>query len=444
MATEARKPETMLEIRTYAPGDERFRVIVERGGDLDADLGVKVAEIVAGVRKGGVDALLEYVNRFDGPVPDPESLRVSREEMDHAAGSVPAGFLEAVRLAADNIRRFHEYQLRKGYRHDDGDGVVLEKRVLPLSRVGVYCPAGTAPLFSSMLMNVVPARIAGVGEIAVAIPPRKDGSICPYMLATARHLGVGEIYRMGGAQAIAALAYGAGPVRRVDKIVGPGNAWVATAKRQVFGTVGIDSVAGPSEIVVIADKQADPEFIAADLLSQVEHGSGYESGVVLTDDAGLAARVVEETERMIARLERADAIRRALSRYGAVFVCRDMDEAVDVANAIAPEHLEILTREPRALLGRVINAGAVFLGPWSPEPVGDYFAGTNHVLPTTGAARFSSSLGVADFQKDVSVIEYSAERLRKTGNHVMLMAENEGLTAHANAIRVRMRRLAQK
>ena len=428
----------MPEIRTFSPGDERFLAIVGRGADIDADIGVTVAGIIADIRRGGGESLLEYIRRFDAPLPDLDAVRVRPEEMERAAAGVPAEFTEAIREAAANIRRFHEKQLRTGYSLDDGDGVVLAKRVLPISRVGVYCPAGTAPLFSSLLMNAIPAGIAGVREIAVAIPPRRDGSVCPYMLATASFLGLDEIYRMGGAQAIAAMAYGAGPVARVDKIVGPGNAYVATAKRQVFGTVGIDSVAGPSEIVVIADASANPRFIAADLLSQVEHGSGYESGVVLTDDEGVARAVKRETDAMLETLERSGAIRTALSRYGGIFVCRDLQEAVDAANVIAPEHLEIQTRNPRELLDGVINAGAVFLGQWSSEPVGDYFAGTNHVLPTTGAARFSSSLGVADFQKDMSVIEYSRERLGKTARHIILMAEKEELTAHANAIRVRV------
>ncbi len=428
----------MLPILPFSPSEPRFQDIVNRGGDMDADIGVKVAEIISGIRKRGGDALLEYVRKFDADLPNLEALRVRPDELDAAGRAVEPEFLEAIAAAAENIHAFHHYQRRTSYSHDDGEGVTLAKRILPIARVGVYCPAGTAPLFSSLLMNVIPARIAGVKEIAVAIPPRKDGTVCPYMLATAKHLGMDEIYRMGGAQAVAALAYGAGPVRRVDKIVGPGNAYVATAKRQVFGAVGIDSVAGPSEIVIIADKTANPVFIAADLLSQVEHGSGYESGVVLTNDAALAARVTEEAERMLAGLERSAAIDRALSRYGAVFVCRDLAEAVTAANLIAPEHLEIMTADPRRLLQSVVNAGAVFLGPWSSEPVGDYFAGTNHVLPTNGAARFSSSLGVADFLKDMSVIEYSRQRLAATGRRIILMAEKEGLTAHANAVKVRM------
>ncbi|MCC8190797.1 MAG: histidinol dehydrogenase [Planctomycetes bacterium] len=428
----------LLPIRTYSPADERFQAIVRRGGDIDADLGVRVAEIIASIRAGGGESLLDLVRRYDAPLPDLASLRVTPAEVAAAAAAVDPALIDAVRRAAANITAFHQHQLRRGYRHHGDHGAVLEKRVLPLARVGVYCPAGTAPLFSSLLMNVVPARIAGVGAIAVAIPPRRDGSVDPNMLATAQVLGLEEIWKMGGAQAIAAFAYGAGPVHRVDKIVGPGNAYVATAKRQVFGVVGIDSVAGPSEIVVIADADANPRFIAADLLSQVEHGSGYESGVVLTDDAGLAREVAAETERMVAELERADTVRRALSRYGAIFLCRDIDQALDAANLLAPEHLEIVTRDPRRHLERVVNAGAVFLGPWSTEPVGDYFAGTNHVLPTTGAARYASSLGVADFLKDISVIDYPAEALRQAGPHIMLMAAREGLTAHANAVGVRL------
>lgn len=434
----------MLDIRNFSRDDARFLAIVGRGSDLDADMGVLVANIIADIRKGGGDALLDYVRRFDAPFSSIDGIVATEDELAAGEKEVSAEFLEAMDLAAANVRRFHLRQMRESYVLDDGDGVSLAKRVLPIARAGVYCPAGTAPLFSSLIMNVTPARIAGVAEIAVAIPPRKDGSLCPYMRATAKRLGVGEVYKMGGAQAIAALAYGAGPVKRVDKIVGPGNAYVATAKRQVFGAVGIDSVAGPSEIVVIADRSANPRFIAADLLSQVEHGSGYESGVVFTDDESVAEAVNEEIAVMLQTLGRADAIRQALSRYGGLFVCRDLDEAVAAANAIAPEHLEIMTADPRRLLEKVTNAGAVFLGRWSTEPIGDYFAGTNHVLPTTGAARFSSSLGVGDFLKDISVIEYSAERLRKTGKHIMLMAEKEGLTAHANAVRVRMEELSRE
>lgn len=428
----------MLDIRTFSPADKRFLDIVSRNENIDATVGPIVAHILDDIRTRGGDALLQHVQQHDAPMPNLASLVVTRDEIDRAANSVEPEFLEAVKLAADNIRDFHRRQLRGSYTHDAGDGATLEKIVLPIFRVGVYCPAGTAPLFSSLLMNAVPAQIAGVAQIAVAIPPRKDGSISPHMLAAANHLGLGEIYKMGGAQAIAALAYGAGPVTKVDKIVGPGNAFVAAAKRAVFGIVGIDAIAGPSEVVIIADASANPTFVAADLLSQVEHGSGYESGVILTDNRDFAERAAAETARLAATLERSDAIRKALANYGGIFVCDSLDAAVDAANVIAPEHLEIQTAEPRRLLARVVNAGAVFLGPWSSEPVGDYFAGTNHVLPTNGAARFASSLGVADFLKDISVIDYSREKLGKVGRHITLMAEKEQLTAHAKAIQVRL------
>ncbi len=428
----------MLEVRPFSKTDPRFLDIINRAEDMDEEIGGQAGEIVKAVRTNGEASLLEYVRRFDADIPDLDSLAVTPEEFETARKSVSDSFLTAISLARVNVRKFHEYQRRQGYIHDDGDGVRLAKRVIPLSKVGVYCPAGTAPLFSSMIMNVVPAQIAGVKKIIAAMPPRKDGTIDPYMLATAKMLELDKVYKMGGAHAIAAMAYGCGPVEKVDKIVGPGNAYVAAAKRMVFGTVGIDSVAGPSEIVVIADETANAKFIAADLLSQVEHGSSYEAGVVFATDRMLAEAIRIEAGRMLERLDRKEAIEKALARYGALFICRDVMEAVDAANAIAPEHLELHTKDNETLLGEVENAGAVFMGAWSSEPVGDYFAGTNHVLPTGGAARFSSSLGVADFVKDISVIEYTAERLQKTGRHIMLMAETEGLTGHANAIRTRM------
>jgi histidinol dehydrogenase len=432
----------LLEPAVFSPDHPRFLAITGRSFGLDDEVARRAAEIVSAVRLGGGDALLEQVRRWDGEVPSLESLRVSPAEISRAVDEVGGEFMGLLDQAVKNIRKFHQYQVRRGYVHVDGDGVALAKRVLPLARVGVYCPAGSAPLFSSLLMNVVPAKLAGVGEIAVAVPPRRDGSVSPHILAAAASLELNEIYRMGGAQAVAALAYGAGPVRRVDKIVGPGNAYVAAAKRLVFGSVGIDALAGPSEIAIVADDGADPEFVAADLLSQTEHGSGCESGVLLTDSPGLAEAVCAAVERRLAALSRAEAIRLALSRYGAVFVTASLEEAFDAVNVMAPEHLEILTREPREWLDLVLNAGAVFLGPWSSEPVGDYFAGTNHVLPTCGAARFSSSLGVADFQKDMSVIEYSRERLRKAGPGIIRLAGIEGLSAHAEAVRARLDRMA--
>ncbi|MDR1533500.1 MAG: histidinol dehydrogenase [Planctomycetota bacterium] len=427
----------MLPIRSFSPADPLFLAILDRGADLEADIGGRAAEIVGIVRRRGGPGLLECVRRFDADLPDLDSLRVSGDEIAAARGRADREFMDSVARAGENIGRFHARQLRRGYVHDDGDGVILARRVLPLARVGIYCPAGTAPLFSSLLMNAIPARLAGVPEIAAAIPPRPDGSVSPRLLAVADWLGLTEIYRMGGAHAIAALAYGAGPVRRVDKITGPGNAYVAAAKRLVFGTVGVDFPAGPSELVILADSGANPDFVAADLLSQVEHGSGREAGVVLTDSVELAKAAAAAAERRLDGLARAGAARLALSRYGAIFVAESIEQALDASNLLAPEHLEIMTREPRKLLGGVLNAGAVFLGPWSSEPVGDYFAGGNHVLPTCGAARFSSGLGVADFQKEMTVMEYSRERLSRTRTDIVRLAEAEGLTAHAEAIKAR-------
>ncbi len=432
----------MLEVRSFSAEDEKFRQILARGAAADAELRVPVEAVIGAVRERGDAAVREFTLRFDGVDVPPEKLRVAPEEFEAAQKLVSEEFLTAVALARVNIRRFHEYQRRSGYIHDDGDGVRLAKRVLPLARVGIYCPAGTAPLFSSLLMNVIPAQIAGVGRIQVAVPPGADGRIDPHILVTARLLGVDEIYKIGGAQAIAALALGTASVPRVDKIVGPGNAYVAMAKKLVFGLCGIDSPAGPSEIVVIADDSAKARYVAADLLSQLEHGSGYESGVVLTTSRDLAVGVRIEIDRQLGKLSRAEAVGRALERFSAIYLCRDLAEAVDAANQIAPEHLELMVRDPQALLPEVENAGAVFCGHFSPEPVGDYFAGTNHVLPTGGAARYASSLSVNDFVKDISVIEYSAERLARTGRHILNMAQIEGLTAHAQAVKVRLEDLA--
>ncbi|MDR0361855.1 MAG: histidinol dehydrogenase [Planctomycetota bacterium] len=434
----------MLEVRPFSRQDQRFQAILSRDLAMDGEIGRRTAAIVDSIRRDGGDALLRHIRAHDCDFDSLDDIVATPGEFDAARSQVADRFLAAITLARVNIRKFHEYQRRQGYVHDDGDGVRLAKRVVPIARVGVYCPAGTAPLFSSLLMNVVPAQIAGVGEIVAAIPPRRDGSLDPHMLAAARLLGVDVVYKMGGAQAIAALAYGAGPVKPVDKIVGPGNAYVAAAKRMVFGRVGIDSVAGPSEIVIIADHTANARFIAADLLSQVEHGSGFEAGVVLATDRIVAEAVRIEVARMLEKLERAETIGKAFTRYGAIFVCKDLEEAVGAANLIAPEHLELQTQDDGALLPDIENAGAVFVGPWSTEPVGDYFAGTNHVLPTGGAARYSSSLGVADFVKEMSVIEYSAARLRKTGRHIMFMAEAEGLTAHAKAVETRLEQLEGK
>jgi len=428
-----------VEVSTYSEDDARFRAILARGAGLDTLNDGAVRAIVDAVRARGDEALFRFTAEFDGVELTAASVRVGADEIARAREAVAADFLEAAGAAADNIRRFHERQKREGYTLDDGDGVRLEKRVVPLDRVGAHVPARSAPLFSSLLMCAVPAQVAGVREFALCVPPKPDGSVDAHILACASLLGLDEVYRVGGAQAVAAMACGTESIRRVDKIVGPGNAYVAAAKRLVFGAVGIEGIAGPSEIVVVADADADARLVAADMLSQAEHGSGAEAAVCLTDSAELAARVASELDSQIAALGEAGArARAALERFGAIFVTRDLDEALDAANRLAPEHLELQVAEPRALLDRVRNAGAVFLGAASPEAVGDYYCGTNHVLPTGGTARFASPLGVADFVKEISVVEYTDARLAGTGERIARMAEVEDLAAHAASVRARL------
>jgi histidinol dehydrogenase len=427
-----------MQIHNYRPEAESFRRLLHRGAAEIPDLPAKTAAIIERVRADGDAGLLALTEQFDGVKIAPEKLRVGAEELASGAGAADADFLTAIALARVNIRRFHEYQRRAGYFHPDGDDVILAKRVLPLASAGIYVPAGSAPLFSTLLMCAVPALIAGVPRIVVCAAPQKNGEIDPHILATAQMLNLGEIYRVGGAQAIAAMAYGTATIPRVDKIVGPGGPFVNMAKRLVFGQCGIDSLAGPSELVIVADNRAPAAFVAADFLSQLEHGSGYEAAVLLTDSRDLAAAVKIEIHRQIEALDRADKIQKALKKNGAAFICKNLPEAIDAANLLAPEHLEIIADAPDELLALVKNAGAVFIGAYSGEPVGDYFAGTNHVLPTAGSARFMSSLSVYDFVKDISVIRYSPERLARVGRHIIKMAQTEGLTAHAAAVQIRL------
>ncbi len=428
----------MIEILEYNENEEKFQRILTRGEFDSEEIRKNTEDIIREVRKHGDRALCEFSKRFDGVELSPEELLVSEEEYAEANKAVSSDFLTTITLARTNIRRFHAYQRRSSYLHDDGDHVRLSKRVLPLQRVGVYCPAGNAPLFSTMMMAVVPAQIAGVEEIYACVSADKNGRVDPHILATAKMLDLTGVYKVGGAHAIAALAYGTESIKRVAKIVGPGGPYVNMAKRLVFGACGIDSLAGPSEIVIVADKTAKSRYVAADMLSQLEHGSGHESGVVFTDSRDLAAGIKIELEKQLKTLEHSKKIKTAIERFGAIYLCKDLYEAIDASNLIAPEHLEIIAADEQDLLGEVKNAGAVFLGSYSSEPVGDYFAGTNHILPTAGTARFMSSLSVYDFIKDISVINYSKERLDKTARHIISMAELEGLTAHANAIKVRM------
>lgn len=432
----------MLEIVAYSPNgpvEGRLRAILERRGSLPAEVEEAVAQILAQVRARGDAAVAEYTRRFDGVSLDPTRFRVPATALDEARRAADPELMAAVAEASANVRAFHERQRLNSWFMEDGDGVVLGKRVRPLDRVGLCVPGGQAPLLSSLLMVAVPAQVAGVGQICVVTPPQASGLPHPDLLATARLLGLDEVYAIGGAQAVAALAFGTRTIRPVDKIVGPGGPYTVAAKRQVYGVVGIEMVPGPSEIVVLADGGADPAFVAADLLSQAEHGSGYEAAVCITPVAELARRVRDEVEAQLATLPRAEAAGRALARFGAIVTVPDLATGLELVNRIAPEHLELLVADPWSWLDRVHHAGAVFLGEAATEPVGDYFAGTNHVLPTNGAARFASSLGLADFVKTTSVVSYSRARLGRTGGRIALLARAEGLEAHARAVEVRLR-----
>ena len=395
-----------------------------------------VERILDQVRRQGDAGLLELTERFDQAVLTADQLRVSENEISLAIDQVDLALLDVIRQAAGNIRAFHDAQLPTDLtlptRHGGLTGLVCR----PLDTVGVYVPGGTAPLPSSVLMNVIPAKSAGVRRIIMCTPPRPDGSVDPTILAAAALAGVDEIYRVGGAQAIAAMAYGTVTIPAVDKITGPGNIYVNTAKRLVFGQVDIDMFAGPSEILVIADASANPSFVAADLLSQAEHDK-LASALLVTDSTDLAEQVASEVARRALLLPRAGIVRQSLADYGAILVVPDLATAVAFANALAPEHLELQVTDPDSLLPSIRNAGAIFIGPASPEPLGDYFAGTNHVLPTSGTARFFSPLNTMDFIKKISIIRYQAEDLAENWRSIVRFAEAENLEAHAEAIRVR-------
>ncbi|NIK72439.1 MULTISPECIES: histidinol dehydrogenase [unclassified Paenibacillus] len=398
-----------------------------------------VRQIVEAIKTEGDAALLRYTEQLDRVRIDASSLRVTQEEIQAAYGKVDAAFLTAIREAAVNIRVFHEKQKRNSWMDLQPDGTMLGQILRPLKRVGVYVPGGKAAYPSSVLMNVIPAQVAGVPEIVMVTPPATGGKegIDPYILVAAAEAGVKEMYRVGGAQAIAALAYGTATIAPVDKICGPGNIYVALAKRAVFGAVDIDSIAGPSEIVVLADEGANASYIAADLLSQAEHDE-MASAILVTPSETLAEAVAAEVERQLVALPREAIARASIDSYGAVLLVESVEAGIDVVNKLAPEHLEVLTADPMSLLGLIENAGAIFLGPYSSEPVGDYFAGPNHIIPTNGTARFSSPVNVDDFLKKSSLIYYSKEALLKNGNSIMTLARHEGLEAHARAIQIRL------
>jgi len=406
-------------------------------GKMDLDPVIEsVSAILSQVRTSGDDAVLDLTERFDLVRLTAADLRVSEPEISEALEKTEFALLDVMRRAAANIRCFHEAQKPADVELPAGRGGSISLISRPLDTVGVYVPGGTAPLPSSVLMNIIPAKAAGVRKVVMCTPPRADGSVDPAILAAASIAGADEIFRIGGAQAIAAMAYGTASIPRVDKITGPGNIYVNTAKRLVFGQVDIDMFAGPSEILIIADSTAAPSFLAADLLSQAEHDV-LASALMITDSLSLAEQTAAEVSRRAALLPRAAIVSRSLENYGAILVVPDLATAVDFANELSPEHLELCVSEPDALLPAIKNAGAIFIGPWSPEPLGDYFAGTNHVLPTSGTARFFSPLGTADFIKKISLIRYTREDLADCWRAVADFAEAEKLEAHAESVRVR-------
>ncbi len=425
----------LLPIVRYADRHARLGAVLDRRAVFDDAIEASVRAILDDVRQRGDAAVLDLTERFDGV--RPAALVVPVSALDRALSELDPDLRATLEQAIANVRAFHTREMPASWSHDDGDGVRYGQRVSPVERAGLYVPAGTAPLPSSVIMNAVPALVAGVDELWVASPPGPDGLPHPLILATARLLGLDHVVAAGGAQAIGALAFGTDTVPRVDVIVGPGNAYVATAKKLVVGQVGIDSVAGPSEVVVLADADANPTFAAADLLAQAEHDARA-SAVLVTPSQALAEAVQAEVERLTATLPRADILRQSLPAYGAAIVTESMDDAIACVDELAPEHLVILSGDADALWGRIRHAGAVFLGADSPEPVGDYFAGPNHVLPTGGTARFASALGVGVFLRRQSVIRYSPARLGACGEAIARFAQAEGLDAHALAVRVRL------
>ena len=410
--------------------------LIGRGASGYGEYEKTVADIIADVRENGDAAVIGYEKKFDRCDLTPETLRVSKEEIEEAYAALDPALIEVMKKAAENIRVYHEKQKRTSWITTRDDGVILGQKVTPIEVSGCYVPGGRAVYPSSVLMNIVPAKVAGVEKIVMCTPPGPNGKAAAGTIAAADIAGADEIYKAGGAQAIAAMAYGTETVPKVDKITGPGNIFVALAKKQCFGVTGIDSVAGPSEILVIADSTANPRFVAADLLSQAEHDP-MASAILLTTDEGLAKAVSDEIDEFLKTLSRAQIISRSLEDYGYIFVGDTMDDLVEAANTIASEHLEIITANPYEVMTKIKNAGAIFLGSYSSEPLGDYFAGPNHILPTNGTARFFSPLGVDDFVKKSSIISYSKEALRAVHKDIELFAMSEGLTAHANSIAVR-------
>lgn len=425
----------IIDIRSGGKSD-LFENLVKRSQVDTGDVQKRVEDIIGNIRKNGDKAIFEYTRLFDRVELDSGSIRVTRAEIEEAYKKVDIKLIQVIKKAKLNIESFHQKQKENSWFSPEDNGVILGQIFRPLEVVGVYVPGGTAPLPSSVLMNVIPAKVAGVERIVMATPPGKDGNINPAILVAANEAGADEIYKMGGAQAVAALAFGTESIPKVDKITGPGNIYVNMAKRMVYGYCDIDMFAGPSEIMVVADNTANPKYAAADLLSQAEHDV-LAASILVTDSEDFAKEVQGEIERQTGYLSRKDIITKSIEDYGAVVIVNDMEEAVGIVNKIAPEHLELCVTDPFSMIGKVKNAGAIFLGHYASEPLGDYFAGPNHVLPTSGTARFFSPLNVGEFMKKSSVISYSRKALEGVKDDVIMFAEAEGLTAHANAIKVR-------
>lgn len=419
-------------------GNDYLNLIKSREAAVQEEVNIVVSSILSDIRVNGDGAVIKYTNKFDSKYVNIENILVTEDEIKAAYEVAEEEFIDALKEAAENIIFFHEKQERNSWMVTKEKGIVLGQRVLPLETVGIYVPGGTAAYPSSVLMNALPAKVAGVKNIIMVTPPMKDGKINPNILVAADIAGVDKIYKIGGAQSVGALAFGTETIPKVDKIVGPGNIYVAIAKKLVYGDVDIDMIAGPSEILIVADEYADPDFIAADLMSQAEHDR-LASSILVTYSESLAEQVNVKLKEQIETLSRKDIITDSLENFGAIIIVKDLKEAIDMSNRIAPEHLELCIKNPFEYLNDVKNAGSVFLGEYSPEPLGDYMAGPNHVLPTSGTARFFSALSVDNFIKKSSFSYYTKEALMDVGNKIVKLADTEGLDAHANSIKVRMR-----
>ena len=410
--------------------------LLKRSPNYYAQYADSVQKIIDDVKENGDEAVFRLTRQFDGAQIDASNIRVTEEEIKEAYSKVDPALIEVIRKAIVNIRVYHEKQKRTSWFESTAEGTMLGQKITPLASTGVYVPGGKAAYPSSVLMNIVPAKVAGVDKIVMVSPPGKDGKLNPGTLVAANEAGADEIYKVGGAQAIAALAYGTASIPKTDKIVGPGNIYVALAKKAVYGFVSIDSIAGPSEVLVIADETANPRYVAADLLSQAEHDE-LASAILVTTSEELAKKVAEEIDGFLKILFRHEIIEKSLENYGHILIAQNLEEAIDIANEIASEHLEIVTKDPFEVMTKIRNAGAIFIGEYSSEPLGDYFAGPNHILPTNGTAKFFSPLSVDDFVKKSSIIYYSRQALRRDANDIITFANAESLTAHANSIKVR-------